>query len=477
MLNNFNRTLLALLTLVMFFTGVVAPVLQTNAVLPVVDHINLWTRIANFAKTVANWLKTEHLKVLRDQIVKMMVNRITDDIVRSIANDGDPQYIQNWKSYLGEAADVAFNNLNDKLKTVGANLCAPFAPQIQAALRYRLNYPYGRIPVECSFNEFKQNLAYSQDFLERGGWLVYDQMLIPSNNYYGLSILASDEYYNNLQKEKTARQNEALASSGFLSNKKCKDEKAIEAAKKTCKGEADEKTCQETALKTTCQDWQIITPGDTVAQTVTSALNLKGQYVTNVQSIISALTNVLLQKVLDKAAGGLLGAVGNSGKTYTVDKNTKEQIDNVNKAQLDPIKKKYQETIDYVGGTLLPTISTELNQANTITCSTSTITYKDSDGNDITTTVGALQNFLSITKQGMTGAVADAQNGVTAIDNLSKAEDAQAAMQEIVNDYNDFIGRYSIIMIDLGTVSAGGTGSLERLYYNILQALQTFTCS
>ena len=152
----------------------------------VIDPTHIAETIEQTLKELARWAEEDMMKVLRDQIVKIMVDRLTDDIVRSIYNEGDPYYVRDWKSYLGEAGDIVFNDLNKKLKgvTEGVNLCSPFMPNIKVNLRGRLNYGYGRLPLECTFQDFKNNLKNSGHFIESGGWISYDEMLIPSNNYW-----------------------------------------------------------------------------------------------------------------------------------------------------------------------------------------------------------------------------------------------------------------------------------------------------
>ncbi|TSD02284.1 MAG: Uncharacterized protein Athens071426_527 [Parcubacteria group bacterium Athens0714_26] len=61
---------------------------------------------------------------------------------------------------------------------------------------------------------------FYNDF-RNGGWIAYQEMWRPQNNFYGATLLALDE----VDKQQTAAQNaayaEGVAGGGFLSIKKC----------------------------------------------------------------------------------------------------------------------------------------------------------------------------------------------------------------------------------------------------------------
>lgn len=483
-----KKTIVTIFLISILISSIFSPALRfASATMPVVDWNAIWQSIKNFIKTQEHWLLEVQWKVLRDAAVKMIVDRLTDDIVRSIYNQGNPSYVRNWQDYLGEAGDYAFNYINEKFKKSnnGANLCAPFMPSIQINLRERLNYPYGRLPIECRFQDFKNNLKNSRDYIESGGWVAYDEMLIPSNNYWMTTLLVQDEYAKALNSKKQALQNEAIASKGFLSIKKCikfnggYSETSIK-SECTYDGKVDD-ACVERAEKEWCSKWETQTPGDAVAESMTDAIHSNTWYINNVQSIISALVNVLVTKIIDKTKGGIAAvANGTGGKnTYNVDDGTQGKINDFNKSQLNDIKKEYKNFINYYSVSVLPYLNNSLSLINDISCVDNYISFRDSDGNMQTMKISDLNIFLDSSKSGLVDALTDAQNNLTFIDNIDYSRDALSVnqdMQTAITDYNNFTETYHLFVLDV-SVADLNSGKFETLYSNIYNALNLFSCS
>lgn len=431
--------------------------------------------LLEFAQTVAKWFEDHYKEILRDLVVKQLVDKLTDDIVRSIANDGDPSFVGDWKDYLRDAGDVAFNEVNSFLNDQGLDLCSPLAPQIQLSLRYQIIG--SQLPVSCRFDEFKRAIQYTDHFIERGGWLAYDQMFVPSNNYYGLSVLARDRYYANLEEEKNARLNEALSSRGFLNTKECVKLNGGFTQEDINQECGDDNQCKSYIEKQWCAQWRVLTPGDVAAEAVSSSIKSDAWWVTNVQSVVSAIVNSFVSKVFDKARGGLVGSDGGGGSTINTDDDTQNVSNTFNNRRLDAIRDQYESFITYVTQTILPLINRDLSEIQILTCNSRRITFDDADENSVTMTISELGNFLTLAQQVSNQALSDAQQALAQIDLVDLNEpggDLDAVT--VISDYQSFTSTYPIFIADLNIEENGGQGSLSILYSNIYRALIQFDC-
>jgi hypothetical protein len=446
---------------------------------PVIDIAGLIESIRQWIMQLAEWAREEALAALRDRVVKQLVDKLTDDIVRSIANEGDPQFVGDWKSYLRDAGDIAFNEVNGYLEQYGLDLCSPLAPQIQLSLQYQING--ARLPISCRFDDFKRAIAYSDHFIERGGWLAYDQMFIPSNNYYGLSVLARDKYYTTLEEEKTARTNEAVTSRGYLSTKVCSKlgggltQADINAS---CSDQGgDETACRKRIEKEWCAQWRVLTPGDVAAEAVSSSIKSDAWWVTNVESIVSAILNAFVSKVFDGARGGLVGSSGGGGSSIGVDNDTQNTINDITIRRLNQIRDRYEAFVDYTTQTVLPVINLASDQIQLLTCDSRTVVFEDADGNLVSMRISELENFLALAQQTTNQALAEAQAELARINRFSTANpNADAEVLDIISAYQDFTATYPVFIADLALEESGDQGSLSILYSNIYRALIQFDC-
>ena len=243
--------------------------------------------------------------LLRDVIVKRITDMMTDMIIQWAQNgfQGKPLFISDWKQFVNQSADVAFDTLNSQLmEKWQVNLCAPFAPQLQLKLiglqKYYSNaYAQESIP-RCTIQGFENNLQTTEDYLRSGGWLAFDEVASPDNNYYGVSLQLADRYINQMNQEAASRQNEGLSAGGFLSQK-------------TCAKHADPND-----PSSSCTQWNTQTPGDTVAKSIGQAFAVgKYDFTSNVQSIVAAVVNGAISVLMNNLMQGLAGASSNYSQT------------------------------------------------------------------------------------------------------------------------------------------------------------------
>ncbi len=485
---NYRKTLAVLLLIILLLASTpVFPVRQAHAW---VDVAALAQRLVLFLQNVLQWVREEMLAALRDMVVKRMVDKLTDDVVKSIQNQGRPLQVTDWKGYLREAGDITFGAFNEYLKTEGLNLCAPFAYQLRYTFVYRLTQTgfYG-LPTSCRFEDFKRNIQYTKDFVERGGWLVYDQAFMPETNYFMMSLVLEDAYNREATRKKQERTNEARSASGFLNVKECVDTKLQEQVESYCsqiQGTPDDPTgaaaraqCVRERMAEVegamCEKWNTLTPGDAVAKAVTSGIEGDFQYLENVQSVISALVNVFFTKVFDAAKGGLLGSGGSTGKNYADEAiNDLNQQDNQKK--LDAWRKDYNNYIDYVQNALLPIVNQDLTLAEgfVASCPNSPITYKDDQDNDVTVTVQELGDLLTSAKGGLEISIGDAQTNISELDGVDLTNSQQ--MLTITEHYGTFVDKYDSIFNDMRLYNKGYDAALLKTFNNIMKALSSFSC-
>lgn len=243
--------------------------------------------------------------LLRDVIVKRITDMMTDMIIRWAQSgfQGAPLFVSDWKQFLNQSADVAFDSVNNGIMNKwGLNLCGPFAPQLQLQLiglqkYYSDSYAQNAIP-KCTISGFQQNLQNTADYLKSGGWLAFEQVSNPNNNYLGVSLQVTDQYLNQMNQEQQSRQNEARSSGGFLSQKTC----------------AKYATPNDTSSP--CTQWDTQTPGDTVAKSINEAFTVgKFDFTSNVQSIVAAVINGAINVLMNYLQQGLAKATSNYSQT------------------------------------------------------------------------------------------------------------------------------------------------------------------
>lgn len=268
----------------------------------VFDPAALAQMVADIATNIARWVAEDLWKVLRDQAVKRIVDNMTDDIINSINNGGQPLFVSDFGAFLGQAGDLAFDEFNNYLTdSAGVSLCAPFKTELQTFFNKTISiggspsgsYRFG-FPARCTFERFQQNIENPSGFIQNGGWSGLQQLFLPQNNTIGASISLESAYYTKIAQDQLKKTQEYLAGSGFLAVKKC-----IDPGPDT--PDAD------------CNAFETVTPGDVVAQSATKATLKDFEYAANVQSIVSALVNSFIKNIFSKGKGLIYGGTTRGG--------------------------------------------------------------------------------------------------------------------------------------------------------------------
>lgn len=301
--------------------------------MPVIDISAIGTAILNMAKEVAQWALEEASRVIRDQVVKKIVDDLTDQIISSIDNGGAPLFVQNPLGALQRQGDIAFDTFNTYLGSqTGIDLCSPFQAQLQVYFQttYQKQAKYG-VPARCTYEQFQQAIRRSNP-IERGGWVTFQQAFVPSNNFFGASLLVDQAYMSEVSKKVDQTSNAMNRNLGFSDVKKCTrwmdpisgqlisresaDNKATDQCLATLQGGDDEtvRACVQNLMDGWCDRWETVTPGSVVAEAATKGVLKDFEYAANVQSVISALINSVLSKVFkskDNQTSGLLAGHSN----------------------------------------------------------------------------------------------------------------------------------------------------------------------
>lgn len=446
-------------------------------------------------KAQVYWEKLE--KKYRDAVVALVIKKMQDTIIAQIAGDatGNPQYITDWKDFLQNmATDIAFDQTRqyvDEITNGSIDLCSPLSAQLGSYLQIRLqglyqyySSNYSRLPLRCHFDDFKRNIRYTADFIERRGWISWGTALSPSVDPYWISLTVQDEFLRKQAQEKELRQTQALASQGFKDNRVCADPSVKTKAEQFCvENEGGESAsgydaCVDRVVQTTCTQWETLTPGSLVASAIFDASDANFKYASNVQSAVAAIASVLIAKILDKGINGSRSSTaGNiAADTGDLPPEIKDSIDEKNRQEVADAKQGYQDVIYYIDGVVGPILSANLSLAQGFyqTCPNATISIDD--GTTVTQyIVSDLYNALLVFQQTFDQAKSEANTALSTIASLDYSDDA--AVVRVITTYGSFVSKYRTIVSGSDQFKAGTQGELELALQAMYDALSRYSCS
>lgn len=305
-----------------------------NAISAVLEKITSWAsaimagiKIWEKAETIAKDIFQAVLLAFLQRLLTM----ITNEIIKWINGGGEPKFISDWGSFLRDAANVAGA---DFLQQLGLGfLCQPFALQIKLALM-----PSGGFQqyARCTLQDMGRNLQnFFSNFSAGGGWNTWLQVIQPQNNFYGAYLMALDEKTRRELEAREKAKNEGLASGGFLGDKICErchvtntetSESMIFETAEGCGQARTDSTYSFVCLKET-----IRTPGSVVQYetqrvvdyprelmqqqiaAITATLGPTGKFLA---PFLTAITNALLNRVIQLGLGAVSSAVAGGDPSY-----------------------------------------------------------------------------------------------------------------------------------------------------------------
>lgn len=468
---------------------------QKAEAIPVTTIVDL-PRIIQFFKDLYRDYMKEYLDYYRDLVVKMIIQKMENDIVDSINNGGKPNFVTNWKGLANDAGNLAFSVLDKQLKEKGIDLCGPFEQQLRVQLRLLSKYYDNRtdpLPTACRFETFKYNLENAVNFIERGDWISYDAVFSPDSNPQWLALQMEDSYIKRKYNEEKAKQSEAESSQGFLSSKVCADEKAVKEADEFCaeneqgSSDPDVKGCVARVLKNTCSKWEVQTPGDVFANAAMKAIGGDMDYAQNVKKAIGAIVNAMINKALRKGLANITKdttddtVYGEEGGD--VPEGYGDVVSQQNLETLKEFEKRYEGIIEFVQSPLIPLAQQAqalIDSTGASRCASST-TINIQEGEGMTTyyvsdVVQLVQEALAL----FTETEQIVQERLLEIGALKAKEKIDSKeVIALITKANSFFANpaYAKVFEETSQLENGYNGQLSAALGNIIIALGSFSCS
>ena len=161
----------------------------------------------------------ELLKSTGATIKKALLYQLSTQIVDWIQNGQTPQFIKQPGVFLKDTGKLALDRF---ISRVAPRLCQPFqfAIQLQIPTVARESNPFYE-QVTCSLSQVTNNIEGFYNDFRQGGWLTYQEMWKPQNNYYG-ALLMTQEAAAQVSAAATQAANADMArGNGFTSQSRC----------------------------------------------------------------------------------------------------------------------------------------------------------------------------------------------------------------------------------------------------------------
>ena len=129
-------------------------------------------------------LLEESQKAIAGLMRKRFFDMVVDQIVNWIQGGGEPQFIQNWDSFLASYGNIVTGDLVKELG-LGA-VCRPFGIQLQVAI---MQPPRFSRQVSCTLDQIVGNMVNFYNNFRTGGFVAYREIWQPQNNFYGSAII------------------------------------------------------------------------------------------------------------------------------------------------------------------------------------------------------------------------------------------------------------------------------------------------
>lgn len=269
-----------------------------------------------FAQRAAEWFKQNWKKFLLSNLKDQLIHRMTQQVIYWIQGGGKPQFITDWKEFLGGAVS---RGIGKALYEIYPRICEPFRPLIQIAFQpVNIYEEY----VACTLGDIVRNLENFYNDFKYGSWISYGSILRPENNFYGMLLIARDIAISKAAEEKEAEKGSAESGKGFLSSKTCNEKrtpipKEMALSLPSIPGVDIRCDSSGNCVSITC-DEKITTPGgfisDTVSQVIGTAPMHRIVNAEDVGALVSAIMNSALMKLIKLGQGGLAGLLNKVGE-------------------------------------------------------------------------------------------------------------------------------------------------------------------
>lgn len=265
---------------------------QAHALVLVSDIIHQKIAGAGIVKTLAEWaadagrwLAEKGWTIAVEALKKRLLDMIVDQIVRWIQGGGEPKFITDWRGFMRDAFDIAFD---ETIKQLGLGfICSPFNLQVRLLLE---RPPTFSQQITCRLDQVVGSIESFYANFENGGWLAYQELWRPSGNPFGLALLGFDEMARKEAEIRDAKRSEGIANQGFLSVKRCVEY------------DVDE----DLEGNPICIKEEIITPGKTVGDAAAQAVGADIAWLVNSRDLsayVAAIANAFINRLVREGAG------------------------------------------------------------------------------------------------------------------------------------------------------------------------------
>lgn len=270
------------------------------------------------------WLRKLLTEVVKDQVIHKLMQQITN----WVQGGGDPQFVSDWKGFLGDAANVAAGGI---LQKAAPFLCKSFGPLVTVSLLQVDSGPsVSSNPYGCTLDQVVANVDQFRNNFENGGWIAYGQLLKPQNNFFGSFVQLNSAQFSASAQARESAQSEGASGGGFKSAKECKPEKTLTYDQPEQLGgistEADARAAMGSGfISATCPGggkpctkvvacdsggWSNTTPGGLIANTTNQISESPVGRIVNANDLVglaTAIANTALSKLMTSAKKGLSG--------------------------------------------------------------------------------------------------------------------------------------------------------------------------
>gem|GEM_PF-2171907 len=161
----------------------------------------------------------ELLKTTTETIKRSLLYQLSNQLTQWIVNDEKPQFIKDPGQFLKDTAQLAVDRT---ISRIAPRLCEPFQLSITAQIptTNRQANPFYE-ELTCTLDQITGNIESFYNDFRNGGWIAYQEMWKPQNNYYGASMMVQEELARQQAAATQLANADLQRGSGFPSQTQC----------------------------------------------------------------------------------------------------------------------------------------------------------------------------------------------------------------------------------------------------------------
>ncbi|HXF44224.1 MAG TPA: hypothetical protein VNK70_02045 [Candidatus Paceibacterota bacterium] len=255
--------------------------------------------------------------IARNILKKRILDTIVDQTINWIQGEGTPRFVTDFGGFIEDAADAA---AGDVIQELGAGaLCQPFRTRL--LLQLQEPAPFSQ-QVSCTLSNVVDNIENFYDDFSQGGWIAYNEVIRPRNNYFGALILSLDEISTRRAAAQEAARTEAIAGQGFRSETECLQWTGMTPEGGEVVVEVDDDFPYRNPLVPPptdgfrldpgfpwrCTKQTVTTPGNVIAATTNQTLGLHSNFIINADDLTeyaAAIIDAGINRLIREGVGGL----------------------------------------------------------------------------------------------------------------------------------------------------------------------------